>query len=227
VIASEARALHNNFTNHGNRDGYHKGGAAITTNSPNINLVRDPRWGRAQEVYSEDPLLTSHLANQWIRGTQFAYNHGEDEQYQYLLNAAQCKHFAVYDLEGQHQARLTYDAKTNAVNWAETYSPVFQDCVVRAQAVQVMCSYNAINGVPACCLGDILNDVLRDDWGYQGLVVGDYDAMVHVQNGSTLCIITPIAVRLQSLWHSKMDVIRREEAQRPSNKFLKPLLMDC
>ena len=95
---------------------------------------------------------------------------------------AQCKHFAVYDLENIPQSRLYYNAITNAVNFAETYSPVFRECVVRAQAAQVMCAYNSVNGVPACCQGAILNTVLRDEWNFPGLVVSDYDAMEWIYN---------------------------------------------
>eukprot|EP01083_Nonionella_stella_P096184 270313_1 len=173
IIGIEARSLHNSLIHHNNRLGYHNDGGAITTNSPNINLVRDPRWGRAQEVYSEDPRLSGHLAYEFVSGLQY----GGAQNDKYLLVAAQCKHFAVYDLENLPTSRLTYNAVTNAVNFAETYAPVFRECVVRAQATQVMCAYNAVNGVPACCQGDILNNVLRDQWKFKGLVVSDYDAM--------------------------------------------------
>ena len=93
------------------------------------------------------------------------------------------EHMSVYDMECpvnqicQPQSRLYYNAITNAVNWAETYSPVFRECVVRAKAAQVMCAYNSINGIPACAQGNILNDVLRTQWRFEGLVVSDYDAM--------------------------------------------------
>ena len=78
--------------------------------------------------------------------------------------AACCKHYAAYDLESDPQSRFTFNAIVDAVNWAETYSPVFRECVVRSKVQHIMCSYNSINGVPTCGLDDILTTVLRDQW---------------------------------------------------------------
>eukprot|EP01084_Bolivina_argentea_P041129 75902_1 len=173
-IGFEQRSLHNAFVHQGNRNP--NDGGAITNNGPNINLVRDPRWGRSQEVYSEDPRLGAHLAYAVVTGMQY----GGLQNDKYYMMGLQCKHYAVYNLESIPESRTHFNAITDAVNWAETYSPAFRECVVRANAAQVMCSYNSVNGVPACGNHDILTSVLRDQWGLKGYVVSDYDAMEQI-----------------------------------------------
>eukprot|EP01084_Bolivina_argentea_P169080 293127_1 len=175
IVGYEARSLHNSLVHSGNR-GRGQNGDTITLYAPNLNLVRDPRWGRSQEVYSEDPRLTGHLTYEFVTGLQF----GEEQDNKYLLTAACCKHYAAYDIENVPQVRFTFNAIVDAVNWAETYSPAFRECVVRAQGQHVMCSYNSINSIPACGNNYTLNKVLRDDWGFKGFVVSDYDAMAQI-----------------------------------------------
>ena len=94
------------------------------------------RWGRAQEVYGEDPRLTHHF----VTGYQF----GGAQDDKYILLAACCKHYAAYDLESDPQSRMTFNAVFGAVDWAETYSPVFRQCVVRSKVQHIMCSYNSV-----------------------------------------------------------------------------------
>ena len=111
-------------------------------------------------MYSEDPRLSGHLGYNLINSMQ----NGGLQDNKYYLMAIQCKHYAVYNLESIPESRTHFNAITDAVNWAETYSPVFRECAVRAGALQVMCSYNSINGVPACGNNDTLNSVLRGQW---------------------------------------------------------------
>eukprot|EP01084_Bolivina_argentea_P317680 550832_1 len=174
IIGFEQRSLHNSLVHEGNRDP--KDGGSITNNGPCINLVRDPRWGRNQEVYSEDPKLTSSLGYEFVQGMQF----GGLQNDKYLMVATQCKHLAGFDMKYEDHPRAKMNANIDAVNWAETYSPVFRNCVIEAKAVEVMCSYNSINWIPACANNYTMNTILRNKWGFQGFVVSDYDAMEQI-----------------------------------------------
>ena len=121
-----------------------------------LHIVRDPRWGRAQEVYSEDPLLSSRLTTQFVKGMQYkeyknnklgdssnlSINNNNTSNNSYLLVAACCKHFGAYDIEDIPTARTKFNAIIDSINWAETYSPVFYSCIHTAKAAHVMCSYN-------------------------------------------------------------------------------------
>jgi len=143
--------------------------------------VRDPRWGRAEEVYGEDPHLTAELAVGMITGMQ-GNEEGEitAKDGQPLMSGASCKHFAVYQNEDQPEARTSLDANVTARDLWETYMPVMKACVTRAKATHVMCSYNAVNGKPTCAHPELLNGILRDAWGFDGFVVSDYDAWVNL-----------------------------------------------
>ncbi|XP_065837827.1 uncharacterized protein [Oscarella lobularis] len=174
AIGMEARGLHNGFVHAGNR-GHRVNGIGITMYSPNMNMVRDPRWGRAQEVYSEDPNVAAQLTYNFVVGAQ-----GNFSSTGYLLAAACCKHYAAYDLESEPRSRFTFDAQVDSRNMWETYMVNFRHCVVEAQAAHVMCSYNAVNGVPACGNPDLLNGILRDQWKWPGFVVTDYDAWAQI-----------------------------------------------
>eukprot|EP01084_Bolivina_argentea_P317675 550826_1 len=176
TVGIEARGLHAGLVHSGNRGTFN--GAGLTAYGPNMNLVRDPRWGRAQEVYGEDPRLSAHLTYHFVTGYQ--YNGTQNDKY--ILLASCCKHYAAYDLESSPQSRMTFNAIVDAVDWGETYAPVFRECVVRAKVQHIMCSYNSVNGVPACGSDDILTKVLRDQWGFEGFVVSDYDAMANILN---------------------------------------------
>ena len=144
VISTEARA----FSNHGQ--------AGLSYFTPNINIFRDPRWGRGQETPGEDPFLTSQYVYALIEGLQG----GDDERY--LKIAATCKHFDAYDLEDWNGTdRHHFDAKVADQDLVETYLPPFQTCIEDARVASVMCSYNSINGVPACANAFLLQTIAR------------------------------------------------------------------
>lgn len=159
VISTEARAKYNMQSSHGDRDIY-KG---LTMWSPNINIFRDPRWGRGHETYGEDPYLTSRLGIRFIKGLQ-----GKGK---YLKTAACAKHFAVHS--GPEALRHEFDAKANAKDMNETYLAAFKEAVCDAGVESVMGAYNRVNGEPACGSRFLLKDTLRDKWGFNGHVVSD------------------------------------------------------
>ena len=149
-------------------------GIGVTLYAPNLNLVRNPLWGRAQEVFSEDPVLTGTLTEHFVKGIQL-YKVGR------LQSLACCKHWAAYDLEGPYPTtRFNFSAKVDARNMLESYLPAFDACVRRAGGKSVMCSYNSINGIPTCGDGGLLNTLLRDSLGFDGFVVSDYDAWANM-----------------------------------------------
>ena len=159
VIAEEARAKFNGQSSHGDRDIY-KG---LTVWSPNINIFRDPRWGRGHETYGEDPYLTSRLGIRFIKGLQ---GNGK-----YLKTAACSKHFAVHS--GPEALRHEFDAKATAKDMTETYLAAFEATVKEAEVESVMGAYNRVNGEPACGSETLLKKTLREKWGFQGHVVSD------------------------------------------------------
>ncbi|MBQ9251841.1 MAG: glycoside hydrolase family 3 C-terminal domain-containing protein [Clostridia bacterium] len=159
VIAEEARAKYNGQSSHGDRDIY-KG---LTVWSPNINIFRDPRWGRGHETYGEDPYLTSRLGVRFIQGLQ-----GDGR---YLKTAACSKHFAVHS--GPEALRHQFDAKASKKDMFETYLPAFEATVKEAGVESVMGAYNRVNGEPACGSKTLLKKILREKWGFQGHVVSD------------------------------------------------------
>lgn len=161
IIAREGRAKYNEFAKKEDRDIY-KG---MTFWAPNINIFRDPRWGRGHETYGEDPYLTSRLGVAFIKGLQ----EGEDENY---LKAAACaKHFAVHS--GPEEERHHFDAVVSKKDLYETYLPAFEAAVKEAHVVGVMGAYNRVNGEPACGSKTLLLDILRKDWGFEGYIVSD------------------------------------------------------
>ena len=137
AIAEEARALHHSYARAGRRSR----GTGLTLWAPNINIFRDPRWGRGQETYGEDPYLTSRLGVAYVQGLQ-----GEDPRY--LKTIATPKHFAVHS--GPEVGRHGFNAAANERDLRETYLPAFRACVTEGQAYSVMCAYNALNGSPCC-----------------------------------------------------------------------------
>ena len=159
VISDEARAKYNGQSRHGDRDIY-KG---LTVWSPNINIFRDPRWGRGHETYGEDPYLTSRLGIRFIKGLQ---GNGK-----YLKVAACSKHFAVHS--GPEAVRHEFDARANPKDMNETYLPAFKATVQEAEVESVMGAYNRVNGEPACGSKTLLKDTLRGKWGFRGHVVSD------------------------------------------------------
>lgn len=159
IIATEGRAKYNEAVKHGDRDIY-KG---LTFWSPNINIFRDPRWGRGHETYGEDPYLTGRLGVAFIKGLQ---GNGK-----YLKAAACAKHFAVHS--GPEALRHEFDARVTPKDMWETYLPAFEDCVVEAKVESVMGAYNRTNGEPCCGSYTLLRDILRGKWKFEGHVVSD------------------------------------------------------
>ena len=159
VISDEARAKYNGQSRHQDRDIY-KG---LTVWSPNINIFRDPRWGRGHETYGEDPYLTARLGVSFINGLQ---GNGK-----YLKVAACSKHFAVHS--GPESIRHSFDAKVSPKDLAETYLPAFETTVREAEVESVMGAYNRVNGEPACGSKTLLTETLRKKWGFRGHVVSD------------------------------------------------------
>ena len=159
VVAVEGRAKYNAYSAEGDRDIY-KG---LTFWSPNVNIFRDPRWGRGHETYGEDPYLTSRLGVAYVEGIQ-----GDGEV---LKSAACAKHFAVHS--GPEALRHEFDAKATEKDMAETYLPAFKACVQEAEVEAVMGAYNRTNGEPCCGSKTLMKDILRDEWGFEGHYVSD------------------------------------------------------
>lgn len=158
VCGNEGRAKYNEHKNNGDRDIY-KG---LTFWSPNVNLFRDPRWGRGQETYGEDPVLISDLAVPFIEGLQ-----GDGE---YMKTAACAKHFVVHS--GPEALRHQFNATCSDKDLNETYLPAFEACVKEAKVESVMGAYNRTNGEP-CCGHSYLQDIIRDKWNFEGHIVSD------------------------------------------------------
>ncbi|KQY80269.1 glycoside hydrolase family 3 [Pelomonas sp. Root1444] len=146
-------------------------GGALNTWSPNINIFRDPRWGRGQETYGEDPFLTAELGKAYVRGMQ-----GPDAARPLVI--ASPKHFAVHS--GPESTRHSVDVWVSAQDLEDTYLPAFRAAMVDAQAGSIMCAYNRVNGEPACASQSLLVKTLREDWKFKGYVVSDCDAVVDI-----------------------------------------------
>jgi beta-glucosidase len=159
AISDEARAKYTDFTAR-NKRGIYQG---LTYWTPNINIFRDPRWGRGMETYGEDPFLTGELAVPFIKGLQ-----GNNDKYFKLIATA--KHFAVHS--GPESLRHSFDVWPSKRDLAETYFPHFEKVVKEAHVYSVMCAYNAVNGAP-CCGNKFLEDILRNKWGFKGYIVSD------------------------------------------------------
>jgi len=167
VISTEARAKYNEAIRN-NQHGRYQG---LTFWSPNINIFRDPRWGRGQETYGEDPYLTGRLAVAFIKGMQ-----GNDPHYYKVIATA--KHYAVHS--GPEPVRHSFDVAPSARDLNETYLPAFRAAMVEAKAYSIMCAYNRVDGVPACANTDLLVTRLRGEWGFQGYVVSDCGAIADI-----------------------------------------------
>jgi beta-glucosidase len=160
VISTEGRAKYHEAVRKDDRDIY-KG---LTFWSPNINIFRDPRWGRGHETYGEDPYLTGRLGVAFIKGLQ-----GNDEKY--MKSAACAKHFAVHS--GPEAERHSFNAVASKKDMYETYLPAFKEAVKEGNVEAFMGAYNRTNGEPCCGSKTLLQDILRDDWGFQGHVTSD------------------------------------------------------
>ncbi len=170
VISSEARAKYNEAQRQGN----HRIFYGLTFWSPNINIFRDPRWGRGQETYGEDPFLTSRLGVAFVHGVQ-----GDDLDH--LRAVATSKHFAVHS--GPESLRHGFNVDVSPRDLEETYLPAFRATVTEGHVQSVMCAYNSIDEWPACTNKMLLKDHLRDAWGFKGFVVSDCGAIVDVNQG--------------------------------------------
>ncbi|OIR14181.1 xylan 1,4-beta-xylosidase precursor [mine drainage metagenome] len=164
TISDEARAKHHEFARKGERSIYE----GLTFWSPNINIFRDPRWGRGQETYGEDPYLTGRLAVEFIKGLQ-----GDDPKY--FKTIATVKHFAVHS--GPESSRHTFDAKIDEKDFRETYLPQFEMGIKEGKAYSVMCAYNRLNGEACCGSNHLLTEILRNEWNFKGYVVSDCGAI--------------------------------------------------
>ncbi len=159
AISDEARAKHHEAASRGKRNIYQ----GLTFWTPNINIFRDPRWGRGMETYGEDPYLSGELAVPFIKGLQ-----GDDPKYFKLVATA--KHFAVHS--GPEETRHHFDVLPSTQDFLNTYSPHFKKAIVEADVYSVMCAYNAYAGKP-CCGNKDLSDLMRNDWGFKGYIVSD------------------------------------------------------
>jgi beta-glucosidase len=170
VISTEARAKHNQSV----RAGHSNIMEGLDFWSPNINIFRDPRWGRGQETYGEDPFLTGRMGVAFVTGMQ-----GDDPKYFRVVSTP--KHFAVHS--GPEPSRHTIDIKVSKHDEEDTYLPAFRAAVTEGKAESVMCAYNRVNGQPACASTFLLEDQLRGAWKFNGYVVSDCDAVADIFNG--------------------------------------------
>jgi len=166
VISDEARAKHQEFVRRGDR-GIYQG---LTFWSPNINIFRDPRWGRGHETYGEDPYLTGQMGLEFVRGLQ-----GDDDKYLKLVATA--KHFAVHS--GPEPLRHEFDAEVSERDLQETYLPAFRNLVVDGDVYSVMGAYNRFRGEAACASTELF-DILRNKWKFDGYVVSDCGAIADI-----------------------------------------------
>jgi beta-glucosidase len=167
VISDETRAKHHEFARKNKRFLFQ----GLTLWSPNINIFRDPRWGRGQETYGEDPYLTGRLGVQFIKGLQ-----GDDSTY--FKTIATVKHFAVHS--GPEPERHEFDAKANEKDFYETFFPQFEMGIKEGKAYSAMCAYNRLNGEACCGSSHLLTDILRKEWGFKGFIVSDCDAITDI-----------------------------------------------
>ena len=186
AISTEGRAKYNESIRNGDRDIY-KG---LTFWCPNINIFRDPRWGRGHETFGEDPFLTSLLGKAYVHGIQGDSTH---------LKAAACaKHFAVHS--GPEERRHSFDSKVSEKDLWETYLPAFEACVKEARVEGVMGAYNRLNGEACCGSKTLLTEILREKWGFDGYVVSDCGAIadIHMHHRITNTAEESAALALES-----------------------------
>ncbi len=167
AISDEARAKYNDAI----RRDFRKRFYGLSFWSPNINIFRDPRWGRGQETYGEDPYLTSRLGVAFVKGMQ-----GDDPRY--LKTIASPKHYAVHS--GPESERHVFDAKPSERDFRETYLPAFRATIMEGKAASIMCAYNSIDGEPVCASKRMMTDILRNEWDFKGYVVSDCDAVADI-----------------------------------------------
>ncbi len=167
VVSTEARAKYNGKPKGSDRRRF----SGLHIWSPNVNIFRDPRWGRGQETYGEDPYLTGMLGVAFVRGIQ-----GPDADHPKAI--ATPKHYAAHS--GPEAGRNSFDADVSPRDMAETYTPAFRRTVIEGGARSIMCAYNSLHGTPACASAALLNDGARGDWNFRGMVVSDCDAVGYI-----------------------------------------------
>ncbi|XP_076933812.1 beta-xylosidase/alpha-L-arabinofuranosidase 1-like [Bidens hawaiensis] len=183
VVSTEARAM------------YNTGVAGLTFWSPNVNIFRDPRWGRGQETPGEDPLLTSRYGSTYVRGLQ----EREDGNKERLKVGACCKHFTAYDLDNWTTVdRYHFNALVTKQDLEDTYNPPFKSCVLDGNVASVMCSYNKVNGIPTCADKELLEDTVRGEWKLNGYISSDCDSL-HVMFRDQRWAKTPEEVTADAL----------------------------
>ncbi|GER47169.1 beta-xylosidase 3 [Striga asiatica] len=167
VVSTEARAM------------YNVGLAGLTFWSPNVNIFRDPRWGRGQETPGEDPLLSSKYGAAYVRGLQQTDDRNKDR----LKVAACCKHYTAYDVDNwKGIQRYNFNARVTQQDLDDTFQPPFKSCVLDGNVASVMCSYNQVNGKPTCGDIDLLSGVIRGQWKLNGYIVTDCDSLNEMFN---------------------------------------------
>ncbi len=170
AISTEGRAKYNLFSARNIRGRYQ----GLTFWTPNVNIFRDPRWGRGQETYGEDPFLTSRIGVSFVKGLQ-------GDHPRYLKSAAMAKHYAVHN--GPEESRHVFDAEVSMKDLWETYLPAFEALVTEAKVEGVMGAYNRTNGLPCCAHPYLMQEVLRERWGFKGYYVSDCWALVDFHEG--------------------------------------------
>jgi beta-glucosidase len=164
AISDEARAKHHAAVRRGIREIY----TGLTFWTPNVNIFRDPRWGRGQETYGEDPYLTAQMGVTFVKGLQ-------GDHPRYLKLVATPKHYAVHS--GPESDRHHFDAQASQRDMRETYLPAFEACIKEGKAASIMGAYNRVNGEPCCASPTLLEQILRQEWGFDGYVVSDCEAI--------------------------------------------------
>ncbi|KDP42389.1 hypothetical protein JCGZ_02446 [Jatropha curcas] len=168
VVSTEARAM------------YNLGRAGLTFWSPVINVVRDPRWGRVIETPGEDPFIVGRYASNFVRGLQDVEgteNHPDPDSRPLKVSSC-CKHFTAYDLENwKNIERYIFDARVNEQDMVETFNRPFEMCIREGDVSSIMCSFNRVNGIPACADPKLLNQTIRGDWNLHGYIVSDCDSI--------------------------------------------------
>ncbi len=183
AISDEARAIHHEAVRNEDR-GLFQG---LTFWSPNVNLLRDPRWGRSQETYGEDPYLSSRMGVNFVKGLQ-----GNDPKYLKVVSTP--KHYVVHS--GPEGKRHKFNAKITTKNLWETYLPAFEACIREGKAFSIMCAYNRTNEDPCCSSEVLLQEILRNDWGFKGYVVSDCGAIGDIYRNHKIAKTTAEAAAL-------------------------------
>jgi beta-glucosidase len=195
VIATEFRAKYMATRSPDGGTDWYRG---LTVWSPNINIFRDPRWGRGQETYGEDPYLTSRIAVNFIHGLQ-----GDDPAS--FKTIATAKHFAVHS--GPESNRHREDIHPSPHDLEDTYLPAFRATVTEGKVASVMCAYNAVNGIPACASDDLLDAHLRRAWGFKGFVVSDCGAAANIYRADSLHYTKTPEQAVAAAFTAGMDLI--------------------